>query len=89
MADANPPRVYQPIIIDLGKKRRKRIKQLKRGRGKLMNEVHYVIEEVQADLGKEAEGKEFIPIVMIYRRRRRRKKGGGLGLPVPFPPFFV
>ena len=88
MADSNPPRVYAPIIIDLGKTRRKRIKQLKRGRGKLMREVQDVLDEVQMDLGKEAEGKEFIPVVLIYRRRRRRRNRA-VGLPVPFPPFFV
>lgn len=88
MAETNPPRIYAPIIIDLGKTRRKRIKQLKRGRGKLTREVQDVLEEVQMDLGQEAEGKEFIPVVLIYRQRRKRRNRG-LGLPVPFPPFFV
>lgn len=73
-----------PIIIDLGKKKRKRIKDLKRGRGRLMTEVAGVINEARMNLGSEAEGKEFIPVILIYRKKRKRK-GGGLALPIPFP----
>ena len=73
-----------PIIIDLGKEKRKRIKDLKRGRGRLMNEVAGVINEARMNLGAEAEGKEFIPIILIYRKKRKRK-GGSLALPLPFP----
>lgn len=73
-----------PIIIDLGKEKRKKIKDLKRGRGKLMAEVAGVINEARMNLGTEADGKEFIPIILIYKRKRRRKGGGGLALPIPF-----
>jgi hypothetical protein len=73
-----------PIIIDLGKEKRKRIKDLKRGRGRLMNEVAGVINEARVNLGAEADGKEFIPIILIYRKKRKRK-GGSVALPLPFP----
>jgi hypothetical protein len=73
-----------PIIIDLGKEKRKRIKDLKRGRGKLMAEVAGVINEARMNLGSEADGKEFIPVILIYRRKRKRK-GSGFTLPLPFP----
>jgi len=73
-----------PIIIDLGKEKRKRIKDLKRGRGRLMNEVAGVINEARMNLGAEADGKEFIPIILIYRKKRKRK-GGSVALPLPFP----
>jgi hypothetical protein len=73
-----------PIIIDLGKEKRKRIKDLKRGRGRLMNEVAGVINEARINLGAEADGKEFIPIILIYRKKRKRK-GGSVALPLPFP----
>lgn len=72
-----------PIIIDLGKKKRKRIKDLKRGRGKLMTEVANVMAEARMSLGNDADGKELIPVVLIYRQKRRRK-GRGLALPIPF-----
>jgi hypothetical protein len=73
-----------PIIIDLGKEKKKRIKDLKRGRGRLMNEVAGVINEARMNLGSEADGKEFIPVILIYRKKRKRK-GGSLAFPLPFP----
>lgn len=67
-----------PIILDLGKKRRKVIKALKRGRGRLMDEVAQTLQEVRMGLTpEESQGKEFVPIVMIYRRRQRKGKGLG------------
>jgi hypothetical protein len=69
-----------PIIIDLGKAKRKRIRALKKGRGPLMQEVASVIEEVKSRMG-DAASKDVIPIVAIYRQKRRRGKGRGL---IPF-----
>jgi len=68
-----------PIIIDLGKKRRKAIKDLKRGRGRLMDEVAQTVEEVRTGLApEEAKDKEFIPIVMVYRRKQKKRRMRGL-----------
>lgn len=66
--------VTQPIIIDLGKQRPKHIKRLKRGQGKLWDEVVDVIDEVNLQLGEEAEGKVLVPIVMVYRKKGKRKR---------------
>lgn len=73
--------VTQPIVIDLGKQRRKHIKRLKRGQGKLWDEVVDVIEEVNYQLGEEAEGKVLVPIVMVYRKKRKKRKRGNLLFP--------
>ena len=62
-----------PIVIDLGKTRRKWIKQLKQGRGQLLDEVQQAIGEVRARLGEEAKDKEFVPVVLLYSRKRKRK----------------
>jgi len=62
-----------PVVIDLGKTRRKRIKQLKRGQGPLREAVADVISQVQEELGAEAEGKELVPVVMIYQRRQKKR----------------
>ncbi len=67
-----------PIVIDLGKTRRKDVKRLKRGRGKLMDEIRQVMAEVQANLGEETEGKELVPVVILYRRRGKRGKQMGV-----------
>lgn len=75
-----------PIVIDLGKEKRGRIKDLKRGRGKLMDEVNTVIDEVRANLGPEAEGGRFIPVVVLYEKKAKRK-GRGKGMRLPFMTF--
>ncbi len=72
------PALTNPIIVDLGKKKKKQIRRLKRGRGKLVAELEDVLAEVQAQLGSEANGKELVPVVLIYRRKRKRRRGGGL-----------
>lgn len=58
-----------PIIVDLGQQSKKRIKKLKRGEGKLMAEIHEVLQQVQANLGEEIEGKVLLPVIIIYRRK--------------------
>ena len=66
--------VVTPLVIDLGRVRRKRIKALKKGKGKLMNEVLDVLDEVAVNLGDEAEDKTFVPIIMVYNKRNKKKK---------------
>ena len=63
--------VAAPVIVNLGKQRRKRIKQLKRSRGKLMDEVMQTVAQVNSQLGADAAGKVILPVVVIYREKRR------------------
>jgi hypothetical protein len=58
--------------VSLGKKKRKAIKRLKRGKGRLMTEVLDVIDQVQETLGSQAEGKILVPVVVVYQRKQRR-----------------
>jgi len=58
----------QPVIIDLGGQKSKYLKELKEGQGKLWDEVLDVIEEVKDMLGKEADGKVLVPVIMLYER---------------------
>jgi len=69
------PEIATPVIVSLGKKKKKQIKQLKRGKGATMDEVIDVIDQVQANLGEQAAGKILVPIVVIYRRKQRRFRG--------------
>ena len=69
-----------PIIVDLGKQRRKALKGLKRGTGKLMDEVEQVLGEVRAEMGADAQKVEVLPIVLIYKRKTSRRRGGLAGL---------
>ena len=68
------PEITAPIIISLGKKKKKAINQLKRGRGGAMDEVMDVVEQVQENLGDQAAGKIIVPVVVIYRKKQRRAR---------------
>jgi hypothetical protein len=72
--------VARPIVVDLGRKRAKRIKQLKRGEGPLAKEVAELIEQARTELASELAGKTLLPLVVIYRKKKRRSRT----LPVPF-----
>jgi hypothetical protein len=61
----------QPVIIDLGGQKSKAIKELKEGQGKLWEEVFDVIDEVKEMLGKEADGKVLVPVIMLYEKEQR------------------
>ena len=70
---APPTPGIAPIVIDLGKQKRKRIRQLKRGRGRLLDDVGAAVEQVRTRLGGQAAGRELVPIVLIYRKKQRGK----------------
>jgi hypothetical protein len=67
--------VLTPIIVSLGKKKKKQIKQLKRGKGGAMDEVMDVVAQVQEKLGSDAGDKILVPIVVVYREKSRRMRG--------------
>ena len=69
------PEVTAPIIVSLGKKKRRAIKRLKRGKGPAMEEVMDVLDQVQANLGPQAEGKILVPVVVLYKQKQRRLRG--------------
>lgn len=66
--------VITPIIVDLGKTKAKRIKQLKKGRGELMEEVIDVLDEVVEALGDEVNGKSLVPIILVYEKKKKKKR---------------
>lgn len=67
-----------PIVIDLGRASRKRIRALQEGTGDLVDDISEVMDRVRAELGPEAEGKELVPVVVIYKRKKSRKKSESL-----------
>ena len=67
-----------PIVIEAGKVRRKRIKALKRGEGKLVAEVADAVDQVRRGLGSDAASKQIIPVVLVYRRKRSKRRDGAL-----------
>jgi Family of unknown function (DUF6200) len=59
-----------PVIVDLGKHRRKAIKNLRQGQGKLMAEVSKCIQDLQA-AGTVSSSAQ--PVVIIVREKRRKR----------------
>ena len=68
--------VPTPVIIDLGSRKKKAIKRLKNGRGKLMAEVGLAIEQVRAGWTDGDQDKNA-PVVIIYKKKKKKGKGGG------------
>lgn len=54
------------LVLDVGRQRRKRIRRLKQGTGKLRTRVEAVVNEARAKFGLE-EGVEIVPVVILYR----------------------
>jgi hypothetical protein len=59
------------FVLDLGKKSRKSVKKLRKGRGKLMDRVQDTIEQLRADseLGASAD------VVIVIVKQKSRPKG--------------
>jgi len=62
-----------PIVVKLGKASKKKIGRLKDGEGPLVADVLEAMAQVKAELGKEAEGKELVPVVLVYRQKRKKR----------------
>lgn len=59
------------LIVDMGKKKRKQIKRLRRGGGKLMEQIGETMEQLQ----KEGEINAGSPVVVVIVREKRKKSG--------------
>ncbi|HUW04107.1 MAG TPA: hypothetical protein VMW08_17265 [Acidimicrobiales bacterium] len=66
--------VITPVIVDLGKVARKHVKALKRGEGKLVDEVVDVLDDVIDELGDELADSSLVPIVLIYERKPKSRR---------------
>ena len=72
---SDEPQRLPPVVIDLGKAKRKRVKELKRGGGPLLAEVDDVVDAVAEELGiDELEGVHLLPVVLVYERKEKKAK---------------
>ena len=62
------PSAHAPIVVDMGKKRKKEIKQLSEGRGELMAEVNALLEELRSAGSISASAQ---PVVIVVRQKRK------------------
>jgi len=60
-----------PVVLDLGKQRRKKIKQLRRGEGRLLDDINGAIEELRTvgTIGALSQ-----PVVIVVREKARKAK---------------
>lgn len=54
------------LVLDVGPQRRKRVRRLKRGTGKLTTRVASVVNEARAKFGL-GDDVEIVPVVILYR----------------------
>jgi hypothetical protein len=80
-SETKPAEMTQPILIDLGARKPRDIKDLKKGQGELWEEVLNVVDETREMLGAKVEGKVLVPVVLIYSKKSRRKSLGKVLFP--------
>lgn len=75
---ANGP--AEPIVIDLGKKKRKQVRKLRRGKPSgLMDRVHEVLAELAEANGIKAGTQAVVVVVREKKRKQKYGKMWGLG----------
>jgi hypothetical protein len=75
ISQAERPESKSPIVIDLGKHRRKRIKDLRKGTGRLAEEVNGCLAELRA-AGTVSPNAQTVVVVVRQRRRRNEALKG-------------
>jgi hypothetical protein len=74
MTDTKEDSTLPPVLIDLGKARRNRVRDLKRGKGRLLEKVDDAIEQTVKELGDEAKGKTILPVLVLVEKRPKKKR---------------
>lgn len=64
-----------PVVLDLGKKSRKQVRRLRKGKGKLMDKINEVVEELRADGNIAASAQ---PVIIVVRQRDKKTSLFGL-----------
>ena len=59
-----------PLVVDLGKRRRKLVRQLLDGQGKLMDEVNQTIQELKTAGTIPASAQ---PVILVVRQKRKSR----------------
>ena len=75
--------IQPPVIVDLGGRKKKVIKNLKNGTGKLMYEVEHAVDQARSALPDADKNKSVIPVVIIYRKKGKKRGSKSL----PFSPL--
>ncbi len=68
MADQTNVEEGRVIVVDLGKKKRKQVRRLRKGKGRLMGTV----QELLADMRLEGQSQDGDTIVVVVEQKARR-----------------
>ena len=77
-SESRPAGAEDAIVIDLGKKKRKDVKRLRKGAGKLLDQVKYCVDELRDAGLSELEILEVVQIVAIFNATNRLNAGLGI-----------
>ena len=66
-------RILPVHVLDLGKAKSGDIRDLTKGRGKLLDEVTDTLLELAATADDQSTSKTLVPVVMVVERTRKRK----------------
>ncbi|MFO0728221.1 MAG: hypothetical protein U1E65_30850 [Myxococcota bacterium] len=64
------------VTVSLGKAKKKDVRALREGRGKLVLETQQAIAQVREGLGAEYADYEILPVVVIYKRKEKKLSFG-------------
>ena len=62
--------VNAPIVVDIGKKRRKAIRRMRKGEGKLMMEINHLVEELRTAGSISASSQ---PVIIVVKQKRKTR----------------
>ena len=65
------------IVIDVGKVKRRDLREFREGQGKLADDVKKAVEDARKTSSPEAAKKEFQSVVLLYRKRGKRRSRRG------------
>jgi eukaryotic-like serine/threonine-protein kinase len=67
----------RPIVIDMGKVKRRDLREFREGQGQLALDVKKAVEDTRKTASGDAAKKEFQPVVLLYRKRGRKRSRRG------------
>lgn len=83
MSDTGEKPKLPPVILDMGKVGRKKLRKFKKERdGEFLDDIGEAIEQVRAQLSPQLAESVILPVVLIYEKKSRKNKGLAKLLPI-------
>lgn len=75
MSDNNEEKQLSPLLLDMGKVGRKKIRAFKKeGKGELLDDIGEAIAQARAQLGPTMAAVAVLPIVLVYEKKTSKSK---------------